>query len=323
MFLLAAALVAAPFYYVLGVLDAPLNQRAEETLLAPLYWQQFADAARTGGDLSRYLERIALPFTVYTARADTSRYYAGHEPMVLSVFVPLLLAGGWVMAAGTLRGERRRERLLLGLWVVALPVGNILLVDGTLPARYIVVHPVLCLLLALGAAGTAALIFRALRWRGRGETLVLLVAVLMAAAQVAFYFGPQLRAFNQYVRAPLAPDTQDAALRALNLPPTTQVFIVTGNPGADTYYPSAILKVFGRFPAVYLLGPDGITDDLLRALPVNQPYAFFVEPGDWYTPMTVRRYFHLYPPGFSPNRALPLMQQMLLYFAPGDPGARR
>jgi hypothetical protein len=64
--------------------------------------------------------------------------------------------------------------------------------------------------------------------------------------------------------------------------------------------------------------PSEIRHSYLRAISrVHVDHAFFIAPEDTATLATLRRYFHLLPPEYSPFN-IPVENQLTLYYAPGD-----
>ena len=104
--------------------------------------------------------------------------------------------------------------------------------------------------------------------------------------QIGYYFGPHLAYFNVQVRdSKPYRDGNDAALRAVDLPGNTQVYLV-GMPVHDQNVPRDWLGFLSRdrdarrFFPLLSVSPDTISPKFLIDLPPGVNYAFFVDPND-------------------------------------------
>jgi hypothetical protein len=235
-------------------------------------------------------------------------YYGGQHPLILEPVVPAFLLG-LVIALW----RWRTPGVLLLLWVLGTSLGNALIVESAVSARYVVVFPALALLIAIGIRYTLPLIWP---WRGQAAIMVALAGII-TVGQGAFYFGPFLDLFNREVRANVAYDVDDAMLRAQYFPPGTQVYIV-----ADHVLPESDAQRLLNFLADHLtvleFAPDEFATVPLPDLPRSADYAFFVAPTDRQTLGRLVAAFG--PHDVQPSPAEPLPGKGLaLFYVPAEP----
>ncbi|MBZ0295947.1 MAG: glycosyltransferase family 39 protein [Anaerolineae bacterium] len=311
---LALLLVAAPVYYTLFGLNIPLTARMETTNVAlnATYWEELPQA---GG--WRYYARGQLlnPLLVYVHVPDPTLYYHGDTAMLLPLLVPGFLLGVWY----SVWRWRKPGLMLLLLWLLATTAGNSLLTISVSAVRYVITHPAVVLLVAVGIRYTVPLILpEALVSKRLSRLAVVSLVVLMAAVQVGYYFGVHIPAYNRDVRAIWGSrDPQDAVLRSLNFPPGTRIHIVTHVPLA-TDYAQGLLRFLrpARDLTLDVVLAEDFTAGYLDDLSKRYDHAFFIEPDDETVLETLQTHFYLLPPEDSPYDDIALDAQFELYYAP-------
>lgn len=309
---LAALVVAFPIYYSLLGVNAPVAARLSDAGLRPHYWQNLVDAASDPNVLQAHITHLKWAFAVYVNLPDSSLFYGGDQPLLLSYIVPAFLLGVFY----ALWRLRSPGALLLVLWVLLASLGNSLLIESTHSARFVVVFPALALLVAVGVRYTLPL---AGLNRLPGKIRYTLIGLLVAAfvvGQVAYYFGPHLEKYRRdswYSRT--SHDGQDAAFRSVGFPPGTQVHLVTREVYQTINDDMTILGFLADGVQMDALLARDLDHDALDSLPLYVSHAFFIEPGDLSTLHLLRQHFTLEGPQFSPWN-VPMSRQFVLYYAP-------
>lgn len=323
--LLAALIVAAPIYTTLMSAERPLAARATEndTVLSLDYWRDvFNDGLN--GVLKHIRERAVTPFLIYLQLRESSLFYGGHTPLLLTLISPLALLGMFAV----LYRPRAPGNLLLLLWVAATSLGNSLMVENMHAPRYAVVFPALMLLAAVGLRYTLALVVPEIgtaqtRWRGlvRPQWIALVVVALaLGVYQADYYFNRHIPVYNRQLRdSKPHRDPQDAVLRSLKFPPGAQVHIIS-RVEADAGYTLGFAGFFRDDLTVHVLAAEDFDIDYVARLTRGVDHAFFVEPGLDAVLACLRRHFYLRPPQASPYTDLRASDQFTLYYAPYLPG---
>jgi hypothetical protein len=276
------------------------------------YWQQFTQGGLTADQINELVRRVTFPFRVYVHQPEIGVFYGGHQPMVLEYLVPIFLLG---VACTFWRG--RSPALLVLLWLIAAALGNSLLRDSAVYARYNVVFPAVALTMAVALRYLPPLL-----WHTAPKSwlmiLTLLITGLIGAVQVNYYFGSHVETLeNQLRNAKPYRDGFDAVMRAADLPGDTSIYLIS-EPVNDVNAVRALIGFLHPTPdnrVVVTLPTHQLTADFLSQLPSGKPYAFFVEPSDESTVRLLGQYFELGEPQAS-LKAIPLEKQYLLYFVP-------
>ncbi len=291
--LIAFALIAAPVYLAMLLTGTPFARRMEDVGLGVGWWEGVFALGVTPDALLTALYRLAEPLLVYVHQPDiTTEFYGGDQPMVLTVFVPLLIAG----VGAALRG---RAGVLPVLWALGGALGNALLIVTAAHQRYVAVHPAVALLLALGVCALIDLVLS-----GRAARIALIAAALMVAAvHTGYYFGAHLPLFNaQFRDAKLYPDGVDGVLRAAESLPPDMPLIFLSTPPDNAF----VLRRLRRFlhperreAVVIALDAAALTPDAIAALPSGD-LALFIAPDSLHTIAIFGQLFNLQPPRMSP-----------------------
>jgi len=307
---LAFVLVAFPVYYTLSGLDFPLFDRMDKTEFSDYYWSREREPDNFATRVHHF-RHAALHYV--NAPENTSfnsfLYYGGHHPLVQEWLAPLFLLGLVVVAWAW----RAPGTLPLG-WVLGVTLGNALLVESAVTARYVVAFPALALLIALGLRAALDRLWPA-RWPGaRGVTLGLAAAI--ALGQGVYYFGPHLDLFETEVRAHVQSDADDALQRSAGFPPGTEIHIV-----AEKSLPELDAQRLMNFLAdgliVHVIKPEDFTPEYLDALDRSVDHAFYVPYASAPAVLLAER-FGERPLGSTTNRAIPPQKVLMLYYLPKD-----
>lgn len=271
--LIAFVAVAAPIYLTLHAGDFPLFNRMDSAGMNDEYWAREREPDTLATRWTHLKHAAALlvnsPENTYIYYY---LYYGGRHPLVPEALVPAFLVG---LVAAAWRW--REPGALPALWVGGTLLGNALIIESAVSARYVVVFPALALLIALGLRDTARLVGPRGRGRHVVEGLLVVAGLAIAIGQGAAYFGPFLDRFNEEVRAHVDYDVDDALLRAQALPPGAHLIIVGDDilPELDARRHLAFLRddlTLSLMSAAEFAAFD------LSALPPDADLAFFVPP---------------------------------------------
>lgn len=329
----AALLVALPIYITLLAGGFPLAQRFVTAGVGGSYWLR-VQAYRA---LQSPEQQFIWPFTIYISQPETEQYYGGAFGLILPALAPFFLIGVFALL-----GRPRAPGIVLPLWALLTSLGNMLLTDSAISARYVVVFPALMLITAAGVRTTFTPLVRVIarlqvhtrrarRWRSLTDrpraqrspktdlaTLALLATgVGLAVIQAVYYFGPHLETYNRQLRP--HPDAQDALFRAVGLPDGTQITIIGRNvPQADLL--NGMMGYLDDGKPVAARAPAEVTAAYVAGLPEDVRHAFFIEREDVTTLNALRQRFALAGPYASPFELPPEKQFMLYYYEPPSAG---
>jgi 4-amino-4-deoxy-L-arabinose transferase-like glycosyltransferase len=338
--LVALVIVAAPIYYTLVGIGRPIFARmvTNNSAQSSDYWQRIL---HDPGALDNHIQyHLIPPFLIYMNYTDTTFFYGGGTAMILPYLTPLFLLG----MAYALWRARAPGALLMLLWVLGTSAGNTLLVDSLGYPRYVMVFPALALVMAVGLRYTVPLLWpprwpnisarvwlngRLLRlrlpprWPERHQDALMAgLVVVIAAAQVLYYFNYHIPAYEQRFRSEKAePDGYDAALRSVNFPRGTQIHIISKHE-VNQIEASGLLTFMREGLALETMPSWRFTNLYARDLPCGVDHAFFIQPGDEATLKILQKYFYLREPEYTRNPALKSPEyELVLYYAPYIPGA--
>jgi len=313
-FALSALLMTSGFYLSLSVWGfsniAPrlLQQRVQED-----FWAEFFTSQDALGQLSHYFDdRLNPPFLHIVGQPDGSNgfYYSREVGLVLAHLLPFFLIG-----IGRAIYHWRGLGWIFPLWIVLTILGNSLIERNDWTARFVVVFPALVLLTALGIETVYQVIVRQwlsserLRHLLRIGTLTLLV--MMAGANIIYYFGVMMPDYNIAVRLEI--DDQDASYRAQMLSPDTDVYVLA----VDNRYHQdvAIIQAYERHQIpVTITAVDDFDFSALDTRP-DTPLAFFILSDDVETLSRLRDMYgdRLQGAFWSPYATVPRHLQFALY----------
>lgn len=281
---ITTAVIAAPVYYTLAHLNEPAAVRMSQNMLDGRYWYAILTSS-PGSDLFNWLVRhVVEPFLLFVIQPDPSPFYGGEQPLILIVLLPAFFAG----LVWSLRSSGGR---LLLLWFVLTWLGNLLLADSALSSRYVVVLPAVVLLLAVGITETAADLRLTHRYR-----YAFAYVVVCGIIQVVYYFGPHLDVFNRQIRSG-SRDAYDAILRAADLPPDTQIYLIQPPDTMTEMYAKTFLRYLADDLQIHFVEDARRLD--WTALQ-GQRSAFFVPVSDTGSVGVLSAHVELAPPQHTP-----------------------
>ncbi len=264
-----AAVVALPIWRYYALNPGLYMERAGTLGILQNGWLA-QEAAQTGESLvelaGRQLSQAALAFN---ATVDRSSHY--NPGVALLRFWPALF---FVLGSGValIRLRQFRYALLL-IWVaVTVIFAGALLLDPPASHRLLVAAPAVFLLAALGLVEMLLLVLGLLERRPNARTMVQALAVLallFAAADLAFYFGPY-RATHRFGDR----NTEIAYRMALYMQtlPEESVVYFHGPPVMYVDFPTLSFLAQGYQPDVNLFN----VDDPAAPLPVEEGLLTFV-----------------------------------------------
>jgi len=189
-------------------------------------------------------------------------------------------------------GVRATWRWLLLLWLLAVIVGNALLVDKQEAPRYVVVLPALAIVVAVGISYVATILERILIFLRQSKQFaerskrpavggsIFAIALLLIAAHIGWYFTAYADDFLR--RFPDVAVMDDVRLRAADLPDNTHIHIISDIVIFDTDSYHA-LRFSGRHDdGVFITTerPGEIGADYVERLLPGRTHAIFVAPDD-------------------------------------------
>ncbi len=309
-FILTAALIGLPIYLTLMALQHPIDLRFQTVGVGGSYWfkvQKF-------GGLQTPEQQLLRPVLIYVNLPESAQYYGGEQPLLLPYIVVFFLLGlFWLL------WRWRALSIILLPWLVMTSLGNMLLTDGAISARYVVAFPALILIVSVGIRYVLPMIWPFVpHGKPQVQSYIALttyaLAFFFAVAQVAYYFGPHLTTYNRQIRPYY--DSEDAIFRAADLPGETMVHIVSDHSLTEGYLSSA-LSYLADNKVVTVHSPSAISTQYLSTLPRNVSQAFFIEPTDNLTRIALQQTYSLSLKGpYTSPYPLDPSKQLLLYFVP-------
>lgn len=317
--LVVAVLIGAPIYYTLVGQGRDVAIRLQTAGLRENTTSTMTDPQ---GFVRHFVNRVQESFLIHVSIPEAQLYYGGSTSLLLVFAIPFFFIG---MFYALWRIDRPGALLLL-LWIGMTWMGNALMQESRISARYVVAFPALALIVGLGVVQTLDLLWpRSPQIRNR---LLAALASIAIVLHIAYYFGPHLTTFNRQFRGDINRnlDSHDVLFRAAAFPPDTHIHVI-GDPVMPERDASNLLHYLADHLWIRTMHPDYITPEYLRALVVNRDHAFFVHPDDTTTIARIREFFpNVQGPIFSPYD-LPRGKQFALYyserlsFAPGRPPA--
>ncbi|MBE2267595.1 MAG: glycosyltransferase family 39 protein [Anaerolinea sp.] len=333
---LVGVLIMIPYYYVLTGSSDTLLGRMDDSGLGSQYWENLLADGVDMRDVQRVAQQFVGSFRIYVAHRDLSAYYGGEQPLIVDYLVPFFLFGAfylfWRMPSAA---------IIIPLWVLGTGFGNGLLRDTLVSSRYVIVLPALAVAIAAGMVYWLPFV-----WTRRADTLPpeereeavrsgqarresrlrfaipAALVIFFGVAQIHYYYFPHLAVFNRQIRdfKPYR-DGIDVALRTLELPPQTQVYIIS-RPEHDQNVPRDLVGYMTLtqplYPPMLSLDTAEFSPRYLLTLPADVGYAFFVEADDMDTMRLLMRYFpQIEPPSFTKTVQMPAHREyVMLYLAP-------
>lgn len=302
--IVAFLIIGVPVYYTILGNSLPLFGRMSDSGDSSLL-STIREQGITSEFITQRLQHMLTAFMMFGAHWDLSAYYGGDQALVNTLLVPALMFGGFYLLF-----RFPAPAFLIPMWIISTGVGNGMLRDTLVSARYYVVLPPLALAVMAGIRYFLPFLAglvppeqadgrRARSWR-LAMAATTIASVVIAGYHLWYYYGPHLTLFNVQVRDSKGyRDGIDAALRAVELPGNTEVYLV-GQPEHDQAVPRHFLTFLsrdaGQNPDRYLpmrsFPTALISPRYLRDLDKGMNYAFFVEPE---AQETIRAIYNTFP----------------------------
>jgi hypothetical protein len=217
------------------------------------------------------------------------------------------------------------------LAILAASAGNVLVQENLWYARYVMAMPFLPVLMAIGLRCVVPMLWPRTRlpaspgWRKAGVAVVPGLAALALVGQAVYFFGPFQTAFAMSWRASDSrPDSNDAVLRAAELPDIARMQVVLiGQNLPEEHVPRGLMGFLipdALYPVAVVSSAD-LTPDYLAQLPRDRGYVFFVEAADRESMRRLAEVFPLDSPRYSTRPMLPVQDQLLMFVVPPPPDA--
>lgn len=302
-----AVIVGAPVYYTLAGMDRPFLARLDSAGLRDNTTEQLQEA----DDVVQHVAgRVNLAYLMHVAIPEAWLYYGGFTPMLLAFMVPFFLLGVFYAAW---RFDKAGTSLLL-IWLVATWLGNSLLQESRISARYVVAFPALMVFVSIGMMAAVKML-----WPRNPRTRNRILAAMLSAFMVlnfTYYFGHHTETMsNQFRDDPnLGRDSHDVLFRAARLPAGTHVHMV-GQPVMTQLDANGYMTYLNPSIRVQTIQTNDMNSAYVSALDTNVPHAFFIAPDDGATLLLLARYFpHALGPSSSPYD-VPADEEYVLYYA--------
>ncbi len=300
-------IVSAPVYYTLAGMDRPFLARLDTAGLR----DSTVENLQEPDDIVQHVTgRIHLAYLMHVAIPEAWLYYGGFTPMLLAFMVPFFFLGVLYLAW---RFDKPGASLLL-IWIVATWLGNSLMQESRISARYVVAFPALMVMVSVGMIATMKLL-----WPQNPRTRNRVLAALLSAFVVfnfTYYFGNHTDALsNQFRDDPnLGRDSHDALFRAARLPDGTNVHIV-GQPVMTQLDANGYMTYLNPEIRINTVQTRAMNSTYMQGLPQNVDHAFFIAPDDSATLLLINGYFPaLLGPSSSPWD-VPADEEYILYYA--------
>jgi 4-amino-4-deoxy-L-arabinose transferase-like glycosyltransferase len=268
--LISGLFVALPMQYVLYANNASLGVRFGVSGLSADYWSNLFANGLTMDVVGQLLTRFLLPFQTYVRLPENDIFYGGQTAMILMVAVPFFLLGCFYLL-----WRLNPLTLPVILWIALVALSNGLLRDSLVYARYVLVFPALAIAIGIGINRVLTDVLPLRRvW-----VVVLVLTVGLGVWQTYYYFNDHMPALNQqFARREPPGNSLDGVLRAAQLPPNTDVYVI-GNPLPDLNVMRvwmAYLRRGSNDVRVHHLLPADVNDAFFASLPQNSRLAFLV-----------------------------------------------
>jgi 4-amino-4-deoxy-L-arabinose transferase-like glycosyltransferase len=311
---LVAVIIAVPVYYTLVGVGFPLFDRINKAEPDQDYWSR----GREKNDLNARVARFEHSLLHYVNAPENTLfhyylYYGGDHPLLLIYTVPPFLLGVVVALS-----QWRKPAVLLVIWLLMTTIGNALLLESAVSARYVVIFPALATLVALGVRVPLALIWPDGWLKGARSALLVLIALGMAIGQGVYYFGTHIANFTAEVQQHVAHDVEDALLRSADFPPGTEIWLIGDGPMMDQADAQRAANFFGDDLTIVESAPVDVTAAELMAIPRDRDLAFFFAPTDRRTLDKLMAVFGPRVLQHTPYTDVPPDKAFVLFYVPAE-----
>ena len=269
-------------------------------------------------------EQIRNPLLTYVHTPESGWFYKNDMGYVLPYLVPFFLLGlaycGWRWR--TLGGG------LLFWWCLAAAIANVFISNSTDAARYNIVFPVLCAVVALGIELTWLWLVRLLPHQRFRERVTVICVVSIGIVQAHYYLGYQMNSYHvgyfytqfDLISKQKSQEHEDMIFRAVQLQSPVEVFVfargfmnIYSFNATNTYFDRTAQSGYTfTWNYTYLMETT-----LAQTKKTDVPKAFFLEPQDKRALAYLQQQFVLYGPFYS-TWDVPLDHQMALWVTDVD-----
>jgi hypothetical protein len=321
--LMSVALIfaAMPAYYAIFATGKVGAQRFGASSVSSDYWRQKVDEIRNPATpdvrekaFTELGSRFLFPLQVYVRQPEMAQFYGGDQPLLLVYIVPFFLLGVFYLF-----WRFKPPSLIIVGWILSTAMVNILMRDQAHYPRWVVVFPAVVIAAAVGIRYVLPGIFRTIRDERRLLYGTGALVAAMAIGQVFYYYNHHVPLIlRQNRESKPYPDTIDAALRSVDFPPLTDIYMVS-DPISDIHPPRAWINYMApNAPTMrlFVIETKDLTETFLAGLPTNRNYAFYVEPNDSRTANLLKTHFETIQSEGSSYEIVPADDEFILYFVP-------
>jgi hypothetical protein len=257
--------------------------------------------------------RLYESFIIHVSIPEWQLYYGGKTAFILAFLVPFFFVGVVYSLYQMISPRRFQATSLILMWLAATWLGNSLLQESRISARYVVEFPALMIVIALGMICTADTLFPKDRQKQKRLLAVMISAVMVL--QVNYFFNIHLPVLNDQFRNDKRDlDTDDALFRSVDFPPETRVIIV-GELVMNQVDARKLMRFMNPEILVTTMHYDDLMGVFLRDLDLNYDHAFFIDPDHSVVLKLLKIYFpDIQGPQYS-SFDLPEDKQFMLYYA--------
>jgi 4-amino-4-deoxy-L-arabinose transferase-like glycosyltransferase len=312
-------LVIIPPYYNMAATGMQFAGRFDSSADVRSAWSDLLENGIETEDEMRHLTLyLGAPFLVITTIRDTRYgFYDGVYGIMQPEIVPFYLLGFCFLLLYS-----RRPGFVFVIWLLAVSVGNILIVSTASHVRYMFFYVSLGVMIALGATYTWQIVEDHVKWIHRSPFLrrvPIIVGAFIAFGQGVYFFNYHIPEVNRSDWAFVGGgDIWDASLRAVALPDNTQTYVISRYPIDD----GRMIRLMLLYePYTYDLEyslPESFSP---ASLPTDRNYGFFVMPDDTETHRRLEAAFgeRLQGPLYNPTKPdIPETEVFGLYFVPKE-----
>ena len=300
----------APVYYTLAARGTSIALRMETAGIQDRTTEHLDNGMSFAGHIAW---RLYESFIIHVSIPEWQLYYGGKTAFILAFLVPFFFVGVVYSLYQMISPRRFQATSLILMWLAATWLGNSLLQESRISARYVVEFPALMIVIALGMICTADTLFPKDRQKQKRLLAVMISAVMVL--QVNYFFNIHLPVLNDQFRNDKRDlDTDDALFRSVDFPPETRVIIV-GELVMNQVDARKLMRFMNPEILVTTMHYDDLMGVFLRDLDLNYDHAFFIDPDHSVVLKLLKIYFpDIQGPQYS-SFDLPEDKQFMLYYA--------
>lgn len=269
-----ALIVALPLYLTWREMDAPLFGRFNASGIPLSYWLRLFLGEFEPRAFVIQFEMLARSFAIYVSYPDQSLYY--NAPLIPLALVPFFLWGVW-----RVRHVRQLPFVLILVPTFLSLLNGLLLTNSAAFTRYLAIFPIVSVLLAVGIIAFHDWLWTRITLPKQitPQRALWGIVGVIALAQAIFYFSYLPHYVQLFRNTRPYPDTEDALLRAHDLPSDTLVHFIAPFDLDLGYWYNLNEYLNGDLEIVVILSKD-VTQDYLTQLDNTRRHAFFIMADD-------------------------------------------